>query len=95
MCQSHALHYHAGWTAERLAVMADVDAPAMRKRLQRIRDKLRREIEMDEQKSLGDRRLPGALPARIIELLATPPAPAARARTRMIVAPTLTRARGA
>jgi RNA polymerase sigma factor (sigma-70 family) len=66
------LHYHAGWTAERLAIAEGVEAAAMRKRLQRIRDKLRKEIEMDEQKSLGERLLLGELPASIIELLAKP-----------------------
>jgi RNA polymerase sigma factor (sigma-70 family) len=42
---------------------------AERKRLQRIREKLRKEIEMEEQRDL---RIPGELPANIIELLARP-----------------------
>jgi len=66
------LHYHGGWTAERLARGQGVDAPAMRKRLQRIRDKLRKEVEMDEKRALGGHRLPENLPSHIIELLARP-----------------------
>jgi RNA polymerase sigma factor (sigma-70 family) len=66
------LHYHGGWTAERLAVGAGVDATAMRKRLQRIRDRLRKEIEMDEKRALGAHPLPDNLPSNIIELLARP-----------------------
>lgn len=46
-----------------------LESPAERKRLQRIRDKLRREVEMEEQ---SDLRIPGQLPANIIELLARP-----------------------
>jgi RNA polymerase sigma factor (sigma-70 family) len=65
-------HYHGGWSAERLARDAGVDVRAMRKRLQRIRDKLRREIEMDEQKILGGRDIPDDLPDCIVELLARP-----------------------
>ena len=65
-------HYHGGWSAERLARDAGVDAPAMRKRLQRIRDKLRKEIEMDERRTLGGRDVPGDLPASIVDLLARP-----------------------
>jgi len=66
------LHYHGGWTAERLAGRAGVDATVMRKRLQRIRDKLRKEVEMDEKRALGGHRLPENLPSNIIELLARP-----------------------
>ena len=69
MCERH---YHGGWSAERLARDAGIDPRAMRKRLQRIRDRLRKEIEMDEQKILGGRDVPGDLPERIVELLARP-----------------------
>jgi RNA polymerase sigma-70 factor (ECF subfamily) len=65
-------YYHGGWTAERLAHDAGVDARAMRKRLQRIRDKLRTEIEMDEQRNLSAHGAPLDLPASIVELLARP-----------------------
>jgi hypothetical protein len=66
------LHYHGHWSAERLARDARVDGASMRKRLQRIRDKLRKEIEMDERAQLGRRSLPHGLPANITELLARP-----------------------
>ena len=65
-------HYHGGASAERLATSAGVPAATIRKRLQRIRDKLRKEIEMDERRALGDQAVPGDLPARILELLARP-----------------------
>jgi RNA polymerase sigma-70 factor (ECF subfamily) len=64
--------YHGGWSPERLAQDAGIDAAAMRKRLQRIRDKLRREIEMDEKKTLGKHPVPGDLPASILDLLSRP-----------------------
>jgi O-phosphoseryl-tRNA(Cys) synthetase len=44
----------------------------MRKRLQRVRDKLRREIEVAEQRELGPEDIRGDLPAKIVELLAHP-----------------------
>jgi phenylalanyl-tRNA synthetase alpha chain len=44
----------------------------MRKRLQRIRDKLRKEIEMSERKAINPSDIPRDLPARIVELLARP-----------------------
>ncbi len=65
-------HYHGGWSAERLAASAGTTAAAMRKRLQRVRDKLRKEIEMDEQRILEDHPVPADLPASIVELLARP-----------------------
>lgn len=64
--------YHGGWTPERLAHDAQVDAAAMRKRLQRIRDKLRKEIEMDEKRTLGGHAVPGNLSATILDLLSRP-----------------------
>src|SRR5688500_15693302 len=44
--------YHGRWSVGRLAQEAGVPEPVMRKRLQRVRDKLRKEIEMSEQRSL-------------------------------------------
>src|SRR5439155_249960 len=40
--------YHGHWTLRRLAQNADVQEAAMRKRLQRIREKLRKDMEMSE-----------------------------------------------
>jgi RNA polymerase sigma factor (sigma-70 family) len=65
-------HYHGGWTAVRLAADAGEDPPTVRKRLERIRKKLRKEIEMDERDNLGARPLPADLPTAIVELLARP-----------------------
>lgn len=64
--------YHGGWSTARLAADAGVDEAAMRKRLQRIREKLRKEIEMAERKALDMNDVPRDLPARIVELLAQP-----------------------
>lgn len=64
--------YHGGWTTSRLAADAGIDETAMRKRLQRIRDKLRKEMEMTERRGLDLDRLPGDMPAKIVELLARP-----------------------
>ena len=62
--------YHGGWTAARLAESEGISAVAMRKRLERIRKQLRKEIEMNQQKS-GEQ--PGAgMPERIIRLLSKP-----------------------
>ena len=44
--------YHGRWSTGRLARTTGVDDAAMRKRLQRIRDKLRKEIEMAEQRGI-------------------------------------------
>lgn len=66
------LHYHGHWSAERLARTFGVEATTMRKRLQRIRDKLREEIEMEEQRILTNHPVPLELPAKIAELLAQP-----------------------
>ncbi|HEY4157146.1 MAG TPA: sigma-70 family RNA polymerase sigma factor [Polyangiaceae bacterium] len=65
-------YYYAGQSAEQLAESAGVEPSAMRKRLQRIRDRLRKEIEMDEKRVLGSESLPTDLPASIVELLARP-----------------------
>ena len=64
--------YHGGWTIGRLARDGGVDEPAMRKRLQRIRDKLRKDIEMSEQSEIRTGQSPRDLPGRIIELLSRP-----------------------
>lgn len=64
--------YHGGWTTARLAREAGVDEAAMRKRLQRVRDKLRKEMEMSEQKEIRPGDIRPDFPARIVELLARP-----------------------
>jgi RNA polymerase sigma factor (sigma-70 family) len=64
--------YHGGWSVDRLAGEAGINQAAMRKRLQRIRDNLREDIEMAEQTNLSGHDLPANLPARIVELLAKP-----------------------
>lgn len=64
--------YHGRWSTARLAAAAGADEATVRKRLQRIRDKLRKEIEMAEQREI----LPGELrldfPGKVVELLARP-----------------------
>jgi len=62
--------YHGGWTAARLAESEGISAVAMRKRLERIRQQLRKEIEMNQQKK-GSGEQPG-LPDRIIRMLSKP-----------------------
>ena len=64
--------YHGGWTTGRLASYAGVDEAAMRKRLQRIRDKLRKEMEMSEQRDIRSDDIRPDLPAKVVELLARP-----------------------
>ena len=64
--------YHGHWSIARLAREAHVDGPTMRKRLQRVRDKLRREIEMAEQRDVRTEDLRPELPAKVVELLARP-----------------------
>jgi RNA polymerase sigma factor (sigma-70 family) len=64
--------YHGGWTTARLARDAGIDEGAMRKRLQRIRDKLRKEMEVAEQRNIAPGALRADLPARVVELLARP-----------------------
>jgi RNA polymerase sigma factor (sigma-70 family) len=64
--------YHGCWSTARLAEHAGVDEAAMRKRLQRIRDKLRREVEMAEQRGIRPEEVRSDLPARVVELLARP-----------------------
>ena len=64
--------YHGRWSAVRLAQEAGVDEAAMRKRLQRIRDKLRKEIEVAEQRDIRAEDIRADFPAKIVELLARP-----------------------
>ena len=64
--------YHGQWAVARLARNAGVDEATMRKRLQRIRDKLRKEIEMAEQRGIRPEDLRPDLPAKVVELLARP-----------------------
>jgi hypothetical protein len=64
--------YHGRWSVARLAVDAGVDEAAMRKRLQRIRDKLRKEIEVAEQRGIRPGDIRADFPAKIVELLARP-----------------------
>jgi RNA polymerase sigma-70 factor, ECF subfamily len=64
--------YYGQWTLARLAADAGVDEPVLRKRMQRIRDKLRREMEMREQENTQRGSIAPELPAKILELLARP-----------------------
>jgi RNA polymerase sigma factor (sigma-70 family) len=64
--------YHGRWSTARLAKDAGVDEAVMRKRLQRIRDKLRKEMEMAEQREIHPEDLRPDLPAKVVELLARP-----------------------
>jgi RNA polymerase sigma factor (sigma-70 family) len=64
--------YHGQWTTARLAAQAGVDEAAMRKRLQRIRDKLRKDMEVSEQRGIRPEDIMQDLPARVVELLAHP-----------------------
>jgi RNA polymerase sigma-70 factor (ECF subfamily) len=64
--------YHGHWSIPRLAQDAGIDDAAMRKRLQRVRDKLRKEIEVSEQRSIRPGDLALDFPARVVELLARP-----------------------
>jgi len=64
--------YHGHWSIARLAQDAGLDEAVMRKRLQRIRDKLRKEMEMAEQRELRPEGLRTDLPAKVVELLTRP-----------------------
>lgn len=64
--------YHGRWSVTRLAQHAGVDDAAMRKRLQRVRDKLRKEIEMAEQRIVRPEDINADLPTKVVELLARP-----------------------
>lgn len=64
--------YHGKWSTARLAAVAGVDEAAMRKRLQRLRDKLRKEIEVAEQRLIRPEDMHADLPSKVVELLARP-----------------------
>ena len=64
--------YHGRWTVARLAADAGIDEAAMRKRLQRIRDRLRKEMEVSEQRAIRPEDIRRDLPAKVVELLARP-----------------------
>lgn len=69
--------YHGGWSLARLAQADDIPEPTMRKRLQRIRDRLRQfieaeEIEMTKEQGVDPTAIGARLPDKIIELLASP-----------------------
>jgi RNA polymerase sigma-70 factor, ECF subfamily len=64
--------YHGRWSTDRLARHAGVDESAMRKRLQRIRDKLRKEMEVSEQRGIRPDEIRPDFPAKVVELLARP-----------------------
>ena len=64
--------YHGHWSIARLAGVEGVDESAMRKRLQRVRDKLRKEIEVSEQEKMPPEGIRTELPGKVVELLARP-----------------------
>lgn len=64
--------YHGQWSIARLARGAAVPEPVMRKRLQRVRDKLRKEIEVSEQRGIHPDEIRPDFPAKVVELLARP-----------------------
>jgi RNA polymerase sigma-70 factor (ECF subfamily) len=64
--------YHGQWSAARLAADAGVAETVMRKRLQRIRDKLRKEMEVAEQRGIRSEEIRTDFPAKVVELLARP-----------------------
>jgi RNA polymerase sigma-70 factor (ECF subfamily) len=64
--------YHGHWSTARLAQDAGVDETVMRKRLQRIRDKLRKEMEMAEQREIRPEDVRTDFPAKVVELLTRP-----------------------
>jgi RNA polymerase sigma-70 factor (ECF subfamily) len=64
--------YHGHWSITRLAAAAGIDDAAMRKRMQRIRTKLRKEMEMMEAKSVPAGIDRPDLPGKVVELLARP-----------------------
>jgi RNA polymerase sigma factor (sigma-70 family) len=64
--------YHGQWSIGRLASEMGIDEAAVRKRLQRIRDKLRKEIEVSEQRGIHADELRPDFPDKVIELLSRP-----------------------
>jgi RNA polymerase sigma-70 factor, ECF subfamily len=69
--------YHGGWSLARLAEAAGTTETTIRKRLQRIRDRLRQYVEAQEIEMMKERGVDPAavathLPGKIVELLASP-----------------------
>ena len=69
--------YHGGWSLARLAEAAGMTEATMRKRLQRIRNRLRQyieaeEIEMVKVRGVDPEAVAAHLPGKIVELLASP-----------------------
>jgi RNA polymerase sigma-70 factor (ECF subfamily) len=69
--------YHGGWSLARLAKAFGIPETRMRKRLQRIRDRLRQFIEAEEiekmkQSGVDPGTVAAQLPGKIVELLASP-----------------------
>jgi RNA polymerase sigma factor (sigma-70 family) len=64
--------YHGQWSVARLAAAAGVGEPVMRKRLQRVRDKLRKEIEVTEQRDIRPGEIGSDFSDKVVELLARP-----------------------
>ena len=64
--------YHGHWSIARLADVEGLDEAAMRKRLQRVREKLRKEIEVSEQNRIPPEGIRTELPDKVVELLARP-----------------------
>lgn len=69
--------YHGGWSITRLASAAGMPEATMRKRLQRLRDRLRlhiesEEIEMMKKRGVSPESTGADLPGKIVELLASP-----------------------
>jgi len=69
--------YHGGWSLGRLAEAAGMTETTMRKRLQRIRNRLRQhieaeEIEMVKERGVDPEAVAAHLPGQIVELLASP-----------------------
>ena len=63
--------YHGQWSTSRLAREAGVDEGVILKRLQRLRDKLRREIEVAEQRGIRPDEIRPDFHAKVIELLSS------------------------
>ncbi len=64
--------YYGRWTTARLGLAAGIDEAVIRKRLQRVRDKLRKETEMAEQRNTPEGEIRGDFPGHVVELLARP-----------------------
>jgi RNA polymerase sigma-70 factor, ECF subfamily len=64
--------YHGQWSTSRLAREAGVEEAVIRKRLQRVRDKLRKEIEVAEQRGIRPDEVRPDFSGKVIELLSRP-----------------------